>query len=100
MNDANDQYKKICLKKDQERRILRGEPWIYKDEIQGSGGGFIPGELVKIYSWKKEYIATGYVNTATTIAVRVLTHDENQTIDETFFKTQPVAANKILLNRW
>lgn len=95
MNDENDQYKKIFLKKDQEKRILRGESWIYKDEIQGSTGGFTPGELVKIYSWKKEYIATGYVNTATTIAVRVLSRDENQTIEETFFKKRIQAADNL-----
>lgn len=95
MNDANDQYKKIFLKKDQEKRIIRGEPWIYKDEIQGGVGGFMPGELVKIYSWKNEYIATGYVNTATTIAVRVLTRDENQAIDETFFKQRIQAADNL-----
>lgn len=95
MNDANDQYKKIFLKKDQEKRILKGEPWIYKDEIQGGVASFTPGELVKIFSWKKEYIATGYVNTATTIAVRVLTRTENQTIDETFFKERIQAADNL-----
>jgi 23S rRNA (cytosine1962-C5)-methyltransferase len=95
MNEANDQYKKIYLKKDQEKRILKGEPWIYKDEIQGSVGAFIPGELVKIYSWKQEYIATGYVNTATTIAVRVLTRDEQQAIDESFFQQRIQAADNL-----
>jgi len=95
MNDANNRYKKIFLKKDQEKRILRGEPWIYKDEIQDSCGGFTPGELVKIYSRDNEYIASGYVNTATTIAVRVLTRDENQTIDDTFFRQRIRAADNL-----
>ncbi|HLP57465.1 MAG TPA: class I SAM-dependent rRNA methyltransferase [Candidatus Deferrimicrobium sp.] len=95
MNNENNTYKKIYLKKDQEKRILRGEPWIYKDEIQGGAGNFTPGDPVKIYSWKKEYIATGYVNTATTIAVRVLTRDEKQTLNEAFFKQRIQAADNL-----
>ena len=95
MNNEKKQYKKIYLKRDQEKRILKGEPWIYKDEIQEDIRIFSPGEPVTIYSWKKEYIATGYVNTATTIAVRVLTLDEKQTLDETFFRQRIQAADHL-----
>lgn len=85
--------KKVFLKKDEEKRILKGEPWIYRDEIQGDIGTFSPGELVKIYSRENRYIATGYVNRATTIALKILTRKEEEIIDEGFLERRIQAAD-------
>ncbi len=95
MKRAAQALKKIYLKKNKEKRILTGEVWIYRDEIQGNIRDFSPGELVKIHSWKDEYLATGYVNAATTIAVRVLSRHEGETIDDSIFKQRIQAANMV-----
>ncbi len=68
--------------------------WIYRDEVQDKEN-FSPGELVKVHTWKDDYLATGYVNAATTIAVRVLTRDENEAIDDIFFSKRIRAADDL-----
>jgi 23S rRNA (cytosine1962-C5)-methyltransferase len=95
MNQMNQTYKKILLKKDEEKRILKGEQWVYKDQLQSNIGDFTPGEWVKLYSWKKDYLATAYVNRATTIAARVLSRDEKETMDGEFFKRRITAADQL-----
>jgi 23S rRNA (cytosine1962-C5)-methyltransferase len=91
---STQELKKIHLKKNKEHRILKGEVWIYRDEVQDKED-FSPGELVKVHTWKDDYLATGYVNAATTIAVRVLTRDENEAIDDVFFSKRIRAADDL-----
>ena len=94
MTQSTQEIKKIHLKKNKELRILKGEVWIYKDEISDKGD-FSPGELVRIHTWRDDYLATGYVNAATTIAVRVLTRDQNEAIDDVFFSKRIRAADDL-----
>ena len=94
MTRSTQEIKKIHLKKNKEHRILKGEVWIYRDEVQDKED-FSPGELVKVHTWKDDYLATGYVNAATTIAVRVLTRDENEAIDDIFFSKRIRAADDL-----
>lgn len=94
MTRSTQEIKKIHLKKNKEHRILKGEVWIYRDEVQDKEN-FSPGELVKVHTWKDDYLATGYVNAATTIAVRVLTRDENEAIDDIFFSKRIRAADDL-----
>jgi 23S rRNA (cytosine1962-C5)-methyltransferase len=95
MHPKNQTYPKIRLKKGEEKRLLKGELWVYRDQIQGDIDGFPPGEWVTLYSWKTDYLATAYVNRATTIAARVLTRDENEVLDRDFFKQRIEAADRL-----
>ena len=65
------EYKKLLLKANEEKRILDGEFWVYDNEIAGSLKPFQGGELCRLYSAAGMYIATGYVNPASTITFRV-----------------------------
>ncbi len=94
MTRSTQEIKKIHLKKNKEKRILKGEVWIYKDEVLDQAD-FFPGELVRIHTWKDDYLATGYINAATTIAVRVLTRDEDEAIDHVFFRKRIQAADDL-----
>jgi 23S rRNA (cytosine1962-C5)-methyltransferase len=78
------EYKKLVLKAHEEKRILDGEFWAYDNEIRGSLKDFQPGELCRLYSSAEMYIATGYVNPASTIAFRVLSYDPDALIDRDF----------------
>ncbi|HSQ34364.1 MAG TPA: class I SAM-dependent rRNA methyltransferase [Candidatus Binatia bacterium] len=77
-------YKKLLLKANEERRILDGEFWVYDNEIAGSLKPFRGGEICRLHSSTGMYIATGYVNPASTIAFRVLSLDAEATIDRAF----------------
>ena len=65
------EYKKVLLKANEEKRILNGEFWVYDNEIAGSLNSFQGGELCRLYSVAGIYIATGYINPASTITFRV-----------------------------
>ena len=79
-----EEYKKLVLKANEEKRILDGEFWVYDNEIAGSLKPFQGGELCRLYSSAGMYIATGYVNPASTITFRVLSLDAEATIDRAF----------------
>ena len=79
-------YKKLVLKAHEEKRILGGEFWAYDNEIRGGLKGFRPGELCRLHSSADLYIATGYVNPASTIAFRVLSYDPQAVIDREFLR--------------
>jgi len=78
------EYKKLVLKAREENRILNGELWVYDNEIAGSLKPFQGGELCRLYSATGMYIATGYVNPASTITFRVLSRDPDEIIDRAF----------------
>jgi 23S rRNA (cytosine1962-C5)-methyltransferase len=78
------EYKKLLLKANEEKRILDGEFWVYDNEIAGSLKPFRGGELCQLYSSAGMYIATGYVNPASTITFRVLSLNPAEIIDRDF----------------
>ena len=80
------EYKKLVLKAHEEKRILDGEFWVYDNEIAGSLKPFQGGELCRLYSAAGMYIATGYVNPASTITFRVLSYDPDEVIDRDFLR--------------
>ena len=88
------EYKKLVLKPHEEKRILDGEFWAYDNEIRGSLKGFTPGEICKLYSSEDMYIATGYVNPASTIAFRVLSYDSDAVIDRDFLQRRIETADR------
>ncbi|MBN2345213.1 MAG: class I SAM-dependent rRNA methyltransferase [Candidatus Aminicenantes bacterium] len=78
------EYKKLSLKPNEEGRLLKGEFWAYDNEIRGGLKGFRPGELCRLHSSDGMYVATGYVNPASTIAFRLLSYDPDAVIDRDF----------------
>jgi 23S rRNA (cytosine1962-C5)-methyltransferase len=87
-------YKKLVLKAHEENRILQGEFWAYDNEIRGSLKGFQPGELCRLYSSADMYVATGYVNPASTIAFRVLSYEPEVAIDRDFLRRRVQEADR------
>ncbi len=88
------EYNKLVLKAHEENRILGGEFWAYDNEIRGSLKGFRPGELCRLYSSAGMYIATGYVNPASTIAFRVLSYEPEAEIDRDFLRRRVREADR------
>lgn len=68
--------------------------WIYKNEIVSDISMFSPGTVVKIYESKtNKFIGTGYVNPKSTIAVRLLSF-QDETIDESFLRFRIVKSKQ------
>jgi len=62
----------VYLKKNEEKRVLTGHPWIFSNEINSVSPSFQDGEVVNVYDYKKKFLGTGYFNSRSLIAIRLL----------------------------
>lgn len=74
-----------------QNRILSGHPWIYGNEIERVDGAFQAGDIVSVWDPRGKFVGRGYINPASQIAIRLLTHSD-EPIDEEFFRRRIAAA--------
>ena len=86
--------KNVALKKKEERRILRGHPWVFSNELERSAEKFQAGELVDVLDSSGRFIGRGYINPHTLIAVRILTRNQ-EAIDQGFFRKKIAEARHL-----
>ena len=77
-------YKKVYLKAGKEESLKRFHPWVFSGAIARVEGEPEEGEIVDVYTSKKEFIACGHFQIGS-IAVRVLTFRQEE-IDREFWK--------------
>jgi 23S rRNA (cytosine1962-C5)-methyltransferase len=68
--------RRIILNPGRERPVRAGHPWIFSRAIASGLDGAEPGEPVEVRSAGGAFVAAGYGNPRTPIAVRVLTLEE------------------------
>lgn len=66
----------ITLKPGRETPVRAGHPWIFSGAIASGLDDAEAGEPVRVVSASGQFVAAGYVNPRTSIAVRVLTLDD------------------------
>ena len=76
----------IRIKAGREWQLRRGHPWLFSGGIADAPRGLPPGSLVDLQDAQGQFVARGYFNPQTDIAVRVLTRDPAQPIDTEFFR--------------
>ncbi len=89
--------KQLVLKPDEEKRILKGEYWVYCDEVASDLKQFKSGELVELVSAKGDFIACGYVNLASKIVFRVLSFEKDLPVNRDFFYQRIGQADRLRL---
>ncbi|WP_139905976.1 class I SAM-dependent rRNA methyltransferase [Clostridium thermarum] len=77
---------KFYLYKGRGKRVENGHPWVYTDEIEQYDGDYVNGDIVEIYNYRGGFIGKGYINDVSKIAIRIMTRDINEEIDEDFFR--------------
>ena len=77
-------YKTVYLKKGKEESLGRFHPWVFSGAIARIEGEPEEGEVVDVYTSKKEFIACGHFQIGS-IAVRVLTFRQEE-INRDFWK--------------
>lgn len=82
--------KTIQLKKGKEESLKRFHPWIFSGAILRMDDGIEEGELVKVLTFHREFIAIGQYQIGS-IAVRILSF-RDITIDQEFWETRLKAA--------
>jgi 23S rRNA (cytosine1962-C5)-methyltransferase len=83
-------YKKVYLKAGKEESLKRFHPWVFSGAIARVEGEPEEGEIVDVYTSKKEFIACGHFQIGS-IAVRVLTFRQEE-INREFWRRRLAVA--------
>lgn len=75
---------KVYLKPGKEESLKRFHPWVFSGAIASIEGQPEEGEVIDIYTSKKEFIAKGHLQTGS-IAVRILSFKQDESIDKSFW---------------
>lgn len=62
----------LGLKKDMDRRLRGGHPWLFSNELAALPAGLEPGDLVQVQDHRGLALGTGYWSRGSLIAVRML----------------------------
>jgi 23S rRNA (cytosine1962-C5)-methyltransferase len=75
---------RLVLKKNQDRRVRAGHPWIFSNEIERIEGAPADGGLVDVADVRGAFLGRGYYNRRSLISARLLTRGRDE-IDLDFF---------------
>ena len=76
---------KVTLKRNEGRTVSAGGLWIFNNEIDQIDGAYENGDIVKVVSYKDDFIGYGYINDHSKIMIRILSRRKDDAIDEAFF---------------
>lgn len=75
---------RLVLKKNQDRRVRGGHPWIFSNEVSGVDGEASDGGLVEVADSRGAYLGVAYYNRHSLICARMLSRGRD-VVDEEFF---------------
>lgn len=84
---------KVFLKRNKEKRLINGFPWVYANEVDHIEGKDVQGAIAQIFDINGRFVAKGYINHASKILLRVLSRNEEEVIDEAFLERRIRQAN-------
>ncbi len=86
----------IKLKKGKEKAVLQRHPWVFSGALEKIKGTPENGDVVKVVNSNNDFLAFGYFNDQSRVAVRLLEWDENIAIDEAWYAQK---INKAITSR-
>lgn len=86
----------VTLKKNEEKKILNGFPWVYANEVLKIEGKDKQGSVAKVVAHDGRFVALGLINHLSKILIRVLTLKETE-IDYNFYLERIKRANEYRL---
>jgi 23S rRNA (cytosine1962-C5)-methyltransferase len=92
----------VILKKGKEKAALQRHPWIFSGALEKVKGSPENGDVVKVLAANADFLAYGYYNENSRVAVRLLEWDENQTIDKGWYQQRirtAIAARRHVLKK-
>ena len=75
----------VTLKKGEGRTVKAGGMWIYDNEIDTVLGSYENGDVILVHDFDGYPMGVGFINDHSKIRVRMLSRDENVTIDKDFW---------------
>ncbi len=96
---STSQERRVTLRKGRDQRVKAGHLWVYAGEIEKTDDGIVPGEPVDVVDHRGRFLARGYCNPSSTIAVRILTRRKDEAIDAALIRrrlAQAIAARRLV----
>ena len=75
----------IKLKKGKEKAVLQRHPWVFSGALDKIKGKPENGDVVKVVNANNDFLAYGYFNDQSRVAIRLLEWNENISIDEAWY---------------
>jgi 23S rRNA (cytosine1962-C5)-methyltransferase len=92
----------VVLKKGKEKAVLHKHPWVFSGAIEKVKGKPDNGDIVRLLNAKDEFMAYGFYNDQSRVALRLLEWDENTAVDEAWWRKKigvaVAARNSILID--
>jgi 23S rRNA (cytosine1962-C5)-methyltransferase len=79
------------LQKDLSRHLKAGHPWVFRKAIERAPRGLAAGSIVDVVE-QGRFVARGYYDPHSAIAVRILTRDAAEAVDATFWRRRVARA--------
>src|SRR3984885_16054995 len=82
----------VILKKGKEKAILHRHPWVFSgaiDMVKGKPGN---GDIICLLDAKGDFMAYGFYNDQSRVALRLLEWDEQVVVDEDWFRSKVAVA--------
>ncbi len=76
----------IILKKKRSRPVMQRHPWIFSGAIERIEGDVADGDIVEVCDAGRNWLARGYVNRSSQIVVRLLTWQQDEPVDQEFWR--------------
>jgi len=75
---------RLVLKKNQDRRLRGGHPWVFSNEVAEAEGAPKDGDLVEVADFRGAFLGRAYYNRRSLICARIVTRGRDE-VDEGFF---------------
>lgn len=75
----------LTIKQNRTGPIIGFHPWVFSQALVKIPDGIPSGEPVRLKSERGEFLAVGYFNSYSQIAVRIWGYDKDESVDEAFF---------------
>ncbi len=75
----------VTLKRNEEKKVLNGYPWIFANEVQKIEGKDKQGSVAEVKAFDGRYVGKGFINHHSKIIVRMLTM-KSEEINKDFFE--------------
>jgi 23S rRNA (cytosine1962-C5)-methyltransferase len=85
---------RVMLRKNQDRRVRGGHPWVFSNEVAEVEGSPADGDLVDVTDFRGAFLGRAYWNRRSLICARLLTRGRD-TIDVEFFVKRLVRARRL-----
>lgn len=74
----------VTLKKGEGRTLKSGGSWVFDNEIESVMGQYEDGDIVIVHDFDGYPMGRGFINSASTIRIRMMTRKADQEIDDEF----------------